>query len=176
MVKAKGKRKKVLVKEKISEVISQETGEVLNVLKTEVTKVTTSDAFIQIYLDDMQGVLNIKNYSEFQVLAQLWQKSKFDTNEVILVKQVKEEIAEEIGTSLQNVNNTISQLKKKELLINPARGIYYLNPKYFFKGYIQNRPHVVKTIMRYLISDNKEEESNPKESKELEGQKKLDLK
>lgn len=145
--------KKRLVKEISSIVVNETTGQVIETIETEVVKVVTQDAFMQVYLEDNSGLFNIKNNSELQVLLQLWKRSVFDTNEVIIVKQIKIEIANAIGTKLQNVNNTISSLKKKKLLISKARGVYFLNPKYFFKGYKENRPKVIKLVQKYIIED-----------------------
>jgi len=168
-------KKKRLVQQKVETVINEKTGEIIEKLETEISRVSTSDSFIQMYLDDMSGILNIKNYSEFQVLAQLWKRSKFDTNEVILVKKNKEEIAEIIGTTLQNVNNTLSQLKRKKLLINKDRGVYYLNPKFFFKGYMQNRPTAMKVILQYEISDTGKAVIKADEESQLPGQRSLNI-
>lgn len=145
--------KKRLIKEITSVAVNEITGQVIETIETEVVKIVSSDSFMQVYLEDNSGLFNIQNNSELQVLLQLWKRSVFDTNEVVLVKQVKIEIAENIGTKLQNVNNTISVLKRKKLLISKARGVYFLNPHYFFKGYQQNRPKVIKLVQKYIIQD-----------------------
>jgi len=154
--------KKNIIKE-ITSIVIDERKE-LKSFETEISKQATSDEFVQMYLHDMQGILNIKTNSEFQVLAQLWKLAKFDTNEITLIKRIKEIIAEEIGITLQNVNNTLSSLKKKGLITNPHRGQYFLNPKYFFKGYLKNRPKAMRVILNYEIIE---------DIKKIEGKKKL---
>jgi len=166
---------KKIVQQKIETVLDKKTGEIIESVETQISRVSTSDSFIQMYLDDMSGIMKIKNNSEFQVLAQLWQRSKFSTNEVILVKKNKEEIAEIIGTTLQTINNTLTQLKKKKLLINKDRGVYYLNPKFFFKGYMQDRPQAMKVILSYEISDPGQAKKESENNNQLPGQKSIEL-
>jgi hypothetical protein len=55
--------------------------------------------------------------------------------------------------AIQSVRNVISSLVKnpKRLLIKDPqfRGTYYLNPVYFFKGALKDRPKVVQVLLSY---------------------------
>lgn len=126
-----------------------------------IVKKVSQDDFIQVYLEDLSGLLGIESLAEFKVLLSLWQKANFnnensnDGNVVYLIKSVKEEIANNTGHSLSRINNTISSLTKKGLLVKKDRSVYWLNPKYFFKGYSKDRIKVVKTVIEYEIVDDK---------------------
>ena len=56
--------------------------------------------------------------------------------------------------AVQSVRNVISSLVKnpKRLLIKDQkfRSTYYLNPQYFFKGALKDRPKVMKYIFEYV--------------------------
>ena len=60
-------------------------------------------------------------------------------------------IADNIGAKYKTVDNHISKMYKSGLLIRKETSIYYLNPKYFFKGYLENRPSVLKLVLEYQV-------------------------
>jgi len=135
--------------EEINTVITED-GEILQTTSKIVRK-TKSDDFMQVYLNDMSGLMRIRNKSELRILVKLWEIAKFDTNQVILVKAVKSEIAKSLKLAYKTVDNTISKLHKDGILLRKDTSMYFLNPKYFFKGYQENRPRVLKMILEYQI-------------------------
>lgn len=143
-------------------IVDKETGEQLS-LETKIVKTVSIDNFIQIYLEDLAGLFKIDNMSEYKVIIWLWKKSTFNAknsglgNKIFLVKSEKEEIAKETNLSYSRVNNIISELVKKNLLIKLGRSVYVLNPQYFFKGYLTDRPQVIRTIIEYKIQNPKKE-------------------
>jgi len=154
-----------------------ETGEVTTQEST-VKKAVTKDSFIQTYLEDMSGLMRIKTKTELRVLIHIWKRCQFDTNQIVLVKGIKEQIANDAECSLQTVSNCITTLTKKDLLVRDSSSkksaIYYLNPKYFFKGYLENRPKALKMIIKYQFQE-PEKEKGAKASNELPGQTKMPL-
>lgn len=130
--------------------VSEETGVVLEV-ESRIVKKTSAESFMQVYLEDNSSIYGIDNKSQLRVMRELWVISQFDTNQVILVKSIKEDIAKKVGCTLQTVNNHITKFVKKDLLIKKDTSVYYLNPEYFFKGFLQNRPKVVKSIREYHL-------------------------
>lgn len=152
---------KLLSKETIG--FDNTTGEVhSHSIEHTIIKKVSQDNFIQVYLEDLSGLLGIENLVEFKVLLSLWKKANFNDensengNVVYLVKSVKEGIANDTGYSLSRINSTISTLTKKKLLVKKDRSVYWLNPKYFFKGYSKDRIKAVKTVIEYEIVDDKE--------------------
>lgn len=143
--------------------INIETGEVLSI-EQKIVKRVAPDNFIQVYLEDLSGLFKLENVAEYKVLIALWKRVNFneentiDGNSVVLVKAIKEQIANETDYSLSRVNSVITTLVKKELLIQKDRSIYVLNPKYFFKGYYKDRVKVVRAVIEYRIEDNTNDE------------------
>lgn len=111
-------------------------------------KKVSPEQFIRLFLDDLSGLLKIENMAEYKVMVHLWKMASFKDNgmgnKLVLVKAIKEDIAKEIGYSLQSVSNAIGSLVKKRLLINEGRSIYYLNPSYFFKGSESDRKDAIE--------------------------------
>lgn len=121
----------------------------------------TKEEFIQIYLEDMSGLLSITSKTELQILMMLWKYSSFNEednsgNFIIINSKVINDIATNIGIKIQSVRNAISSLIKNTnhiLIKDPTyRATYYLNPKYFFKGSLNDRPKVMKVINKYIDS------------------------
>ena len=77
----------------------------------------------------------------------------YNTNEVILIKSKKEEIAKKTGLSYNSVHNTISRLCKKGILLRRAQSLYILNPKFAFKGEEVQRAKKLKLVLEYQLQD-----------------------
>jgi len=116
-------------------------------------KNTYNAKFIQVYLEDISIIMDLKDASSIKVLLNLCKYCTYNTNEIIIVKALKERIAENTGIKLQTVSNIISNLVKKDILIKRARSIYFLNPFYFFKGRDFNRQKLIRLIVEYELID-----------------------
>jgi len=147
-------KKKKVIYEESKIVTDKETGEVIQETSKVIKKVA-HDEFMQVYLDDLKGIMSIENKSQLKVLVELWKLAKFNTNQVIIVKAVKQQIADNIGIAYKTVDNHIVKMQKSGLLIRKDRSVYYLNPKYFFKGYLENRPKLIRFIVEYQIKNEK---------------------
>jgi hypothetical protein len=147
------------------EVVDTETGEITqHVTSQTITSrkfYKTHEEFIQIYLEDMSGLLSITSKSELQVLCLLWKYSTYNENDkgncVLITPKIVNDIVTETGLVTQSVRNVISSLVKnpKKLLIKDPqfRSTYYLNPQYFFKGALKDRPKVMQVVLSY-VNDN----------------------
>lgn len=144
------------------EEIDKETGEVYKVIDSHIISTQKiykdQDEFIQIYLEDMAGLMSIGTKSELQVLCCLWKYSTYSTEDkgncVIITSKILKTIEEVTDLQTQSIRNIISKLTKgdKHLLIKDPefRATYYLNPTYFFKGALRDRPKVMKVILTYV--------------------------
>lgn len=139
-----------------SERIISEDGEQLS-LTIKTRKKVHKDKFAMMYLEDLSGILDLNTKGEYKVLISLVQRAGYNTNEVRIHKDVKTEISEEIGLKFSSVNRAVVSLTKKGLIIRKIfqgkaiRGIYILNPKYFFKGSDIERFNVLQTVIEYQI-------------------------
>jgi len=118
-----------------------------------ILKSATRDKFIQVYLEDISVFTDLNDVTSLKVLINLWKYCTYDDNEIILVKKLKERIAENVGIKLQTVSNIITKLTKKKILIRKDRAIYALNPLYFFKGRDFNRQNLIRLIIEYELTD-----------------------
>ena len=133
------------------------TGEVIkseHIIKRQIDR----ESFIQVYLEDLSGLFQIETKTELKLIGILWRESEYKSkhiegNRVIIVKGLKQEWAEEIGVNPQTISNTITSLAKKNLIIQKDRTIYYLNPKYFFKGALNDRNSTIKTVLEYTFNE-----------------------
>lgn len=147
------------VKEKI--VVDYNSGEVVE-HTADIVKVrrVNSDAFVNVYLDDMSGILNVKSKTDLRILAWMWKFSSFPTDEcpgncVFLCDMLMERIEKDLKISRQTIRNCICNMSKSGILIKDRnhRATYYLNPKYFFKGRVEDLPRVRRVLLKYEIVD-----------------------
>ena len=144
-----------------NEILDTETGEITQQVTSQVIEhrkfYKTHEEFIQIYLEDMSGLLSITSKSELQVLCLLWKYSTYNENDkgncVLITPKIINDLVTATGLAIQSVRNVISSLVKnpKRLLIKDPqfRSTYYLNPVYFFKGALKDRPKVVQVLLSY---------------------------
>lgn len=90
-------------------------------------------AYIKVYLGDIGRLMNLQKGSS-ALLYELFKLISFDENMIILNAAIKKRIAKTLNIKPQSLNNALSELKKKELLIHVDQGIYAPNPYYFGKG------------------------------------------
>lgn len=139
--------------------VDSSTGEVISNEIVSIKKVKP-DEFIQVYLEDMSGLMKISSKNEINVLMWFWKFSTYVDegdigNMVVINSKLLKQIEDSTGICKQSIRNVISSLKKKRLLITEKgeRGIYYLNPEYFFKGSIKDRGKCYKNVIEYRIDE-----------------------
>lgn len=140
-------------------VVDSQTGEVKEETTTFVQYCKNKEDFIFVFLNDMSGFLNIRNGIESHILAYIWKnstKAKDDSlgNEFVLNSSIVKRMAEYASIKEQSVRNTLSSLCKKGIIIKgkEGRGLYYLNPKLFFKGNPNEREKCVIKF-EYFINE-----------------------
>lgn len=136
-------------------IIDGQTGEVLE-HSINITKKVQERRFIQVYIDDLKGLLKVENGIQSNVLALIWQACTYSTeqeqwNKIAILKDTKEKWAQQLNCSIKTIDNTLTALVKKELIASVCRGVYVLNPKYFFKGTSQANAVVLRTEQSYFI-------------------------
>lgn len=143
-----------------SNIVTDENGEVKSAEHNIVRKITP-ESFMQVYLQDLSGMFKIETKTELRLLSLLWKQSEFHRegglgNYITVVKAHKKQWAKYCECSEQTISNTIAKLTKKDLLLKGDRSVYYLNPKYFFKGALSSRDAVIK--LHYQLKDNPDQE------------------
>ncbi len=137
-----------------TQTVDLETGEVSEMEHIIVKKIK-HDNFIMVFLEDLKGLFKVDTPSEMKLLAILWRESDHKegkANQFIAIKSLKESWAKEIGITIQTIDNTITSLVKKELILKTDRSTYVLNPSFFFKGALAERPRVIRMIVEYRMN------------------------
>lgn len=142
------KRKDKIVYQR--EVLDKDTGE-LQTIERHITKKVESREFIKVYLDDISGIIGIGSGLERDILTHFFKMATHGTNEFPLGIYYKKKIAASLKTSVEYINNTITKFVKSEILIRRGKGVYILNPEYFFKGDEIARNQVARLVLEYNI-------------------------
>ena len=146
-------------------VVNELTGELIS-STSEVSSITTKcknvDEFIQVYLEDISGLLGITTKGEYHVLVYAWKYAPYSDeangNIVHFNKMLKDKIIDGTGLTDGSIKNILTKLVKKDLLIKTNyKSMYYLNPKYFFKGKLSDRTKAfnLQLNLNYRIEPNK---------------------
>jgi len=126
---------------------NEESGE-LTAVRREIVKKVQKEKFGIVYLETVLQLLGIKSATHLRVMISLWSISEMDTNRIILVKSIKQELAEKTGYKIGTIQNSISFLSRKKILIHKDTSVYILNPKYFFRGNEMARAKTVELLLK----------------------------
>ena len=140
-----------LLKETSEEIINEE-GTILS-SRREIVTVAKKEKFGIIYIQHLWNVLGIKSATHLRVMIAIWTLSEMDTNRVFLVKSIKEEIASKTGYTLGTVQNSITFLVKKEMLIRTDSSVYIINPTYFFRGSEIARSKTIELLIKITTDE-----------------------
>lgn len=144
------KKKVVAEVSKDHAIIDLETGELkeLNQLRT-----VTMDEFIMVFFASYKELYQL-NGVQLKVLMGCWKYSSYNSanyaegNIVHNNPSFKEYCRQDgLDTSDANIDNAISILCRKGLLIKRCRGEYLLDPRYFFKGKLSERSKIQYTFV-----------------------------
>lgn len=146
-------------------VVDTETGEVSerlteNVNLHSVKKVKNYSDFIMVYLEDLSSILKIENGTQIQLLSIIWKESTINNpetnqgNVIAILKDDKERWSKQLKCSLRTIDNALSALVQKDLILRSGRGKYKLNPKCYFKGANTDRLKILNCKIEYKIGEN----------------------
>lgn len=123
----------------------------------EQVKKISPEQFTQIYLQDNDQFYTLSK-AENNVLAVCWCDSNYyeggdlPGNVVTYNGLLVERIKSKTNLAESSIKHAFATLVKKEMLIKgKTRGVYYLNPSYFFKGKISDRIKAIRIITTYQV-------------------------
>lgn len=108
------------------------TGEVKEHKKSHTVAIEQEPAFIKLYLADICKLEGIKAKGN-EILLKLLEHTNYN-NEILLPKAIRERIENQLNLPKNVLNNHLSALCKKEILMRLGTGLYLLNPELFGRG------------------------------------------
>lgn len=112
--------------------VDYETGEIKNESTDSVYSFPSEPPFVKLYLADIEKLFNLPLNASDLIYA-LLRYMNYD-GDMIIVSDQKKDIAEKFNCSLSHINNQITLLTKRDILIRKGRSRYMLNPHLFAKG------------------------------------------
>lgn len=98
-------------------------------------KLSTEPPYIKLYTTDLGSLCGLTS-AGIKVLLPLVSLANYD-GEISLSRGLKDRIAKQLDVSLGLVNNAITDLVKKDVILrigSEGSGLYELNPNYFARG------------------------------------------
>lgn len=131
------------------------TGELLEY--KQVRKVSM-DEFIMVFFTSYPELIKLSGV-QLKILMCCWKLSSFNplnetVGNIVHNNPMFKEYCREEGLNAPDasIDNAISQLCKKRLILKRCKGEYMLNPEYFFKGTLSNRS---KIDLRFIVEPTK---------------------
>lgn len=129
--------------------VDAQTGE-LNTVKWITRQAVNKEEFVLMYINDLCKLNKLSN-ANYRLLTSLAIYLEYNTNEFYLNPKRKQEIAEFTGLKFTTINQNISILVKKKMLIRISTSTYQMNPLLFFKGEEIARSKYLELTVRYEI-------------------------
>lgn len=106
--------------------------------------------FVKLYLEDLTSLYKLP-HSDFRTLYSIAEFIEYNTNEFFLNKERREQLAIKANVKVNTINQCISRLVKKNLLLKIGASNYQMNPKIFFNGEEIQRNKYLEVVLRYNI-------------------------
>jgi hypothetical protein len=127
---------KTMVNQVITQKIDHSTGEIVESEKEDIVKVPQTPDFVMTFTQDIGFIANISSAASKLLFGILVKIDR--ANEIVLVKETKEIIAEMVGLKTSTVSKLVTELYQAKVLLkknsNSRSGVYVLNPYFFGKG------------------------------------------
>jgi hypothetical protein len=131
------------------EMVNPDTGELelVPVAKTHTFVAGDSDTFYLTYVKFLSLVVEELTGPEIKVFTHLLLTYGTGVS-IALIKEIKMEISVKTGLKLSTIDNVLSALAKKDipLIFRKSKSVYYLNPRYAFKGSSSERNNQMRII------------------------------
>ena len=124
--------KKKIYKQEDEQSVDSVTGEILQKTSIKTSMIESEPSFVKLYIDDILKLKDVPKASN-DVLNILVANMSYG-NVVVMIKPIKDLIAEETGLKLNTINKAISNLHEAGILIRKNRGVYLVDPNLFAKG------------------------------------------
>ena len=131
--------------------LDKQTGEILEYRET---RKVTVDEFIMVFFTSYPELMKLTGV-QLKVLMCCWKLSSFNpinekTGNIVHNNPSFKDYCREEGVTAPDagIDNAISKLCKKRLILKRCKGEYILNPEYFFKGTLSNRS---KIDLRFIV-------------------------
>ena len=137
---------------KTREVVNYDTGEVhlIETSKFQSEKIKT-DQFYSVFFEYMQNYLKIKSAKTLFLIGELCSRAEWNTGKVLLPAGVKKEICTKIGLDYTNISKCLKTLESLDLITKESVGVYYVNPKIFWKGTMADRKKLLGQHCRFNV-------------------------
>ena len=135
---------------KVQESINTDTGEVTRIEKTFTYKPKKDEAFYITFLSGANAVFNLSIPADIKVLSYLCTIAEYNTGMVDFNSIKREGLMKKLNRSSQSITNSLHRLKKEHLLAG-SRGIFEINPQYFWRGTTDERRSLLKNKKAELV-------------------------
>ncbi len=137
----------------IDNYIDIETGELLhqNIIERTIKTKTKREFTMTFYAHE--AVMMDISLAATRTLYWCGRNAASTTREVGLNKLAKSRISELSGFNIRTIENAITELVMRKMLVRVAHGVYMVNPETTFKGSIDEHATIIEVYNRYVMAE-----------------------
>lgn len=124
--------KSKVTKTQITDVVNTDTGEVVQLIKSQTYGVEKEPPYIKMYIEDIAKLSDIPSGMS-PILIELISQMGYN-NIIAAYKPLKLITCRKLGISIDYLNKAIQEFYEKGLFIRVARGVYMADPELFARG------------------------------------------
>jgi hypothetical protein len=115
-----------------TETQTTEDGEIKNEVSSNTVGYEAEPPFVKLYFQDIAKLKKLSPLTS-DLLLELTKYMNY-RNEIVLVKYIKQQICDGLGTTMNGFEHAFKKLRKKELIMRVAESCYIVDPCIFGKG------------------------------------------
>ena len=135
--------------------VDTSTGEVLTTSKKFAVRQTVEE-FYMTFINFIKPFYELTSGTDIKLLTWMCTKAEYNTGRVLITPDIRKEIVILLGVTAQQISNSITALKNKNLL-KGSRGTYYINPEIYWKGSMDARKGLMEQYPKLTINFKLEE-------------------
>lgn len=101
--------------------------------------------------EHMQNYSKIKSAKALLLLSELCSRAEWNTGRVLLPAGIKKEICTEIESDYSNISKLLRMLESSDFITKKAEGVYFINPKSFWRGELEEREKLLEQQRHYPL-------------------------
>jgi hypothetical protein len=136
------------------QVLDRTTGEIVEVTTQKTYSIKMdSDKFFMTFIETVAPIYKLRSLSDLKLMIKFCTITQFNTGKIIISPALRKEICEELNISTNMFSISLRSLLDKQLIYG-EKGSYIINPQLHWKGTIDSRNQLMKTLrITFTISN-----------------------
>lgn len=139
------------------QILDRSTDEIVEVTtqKTYSIKVD-SEKFFMTFIETIAPMYKLKSITDLKLMIKFCTVAEFNTGQIVISPALRRKICQELEISTNMFSMALKSLNSKNLIYG-EKGTYYINPQLHWKGTMDARNQIMKTLeITFTVSNESE--------------------